>query len=158
MPGNPRRPGSPPARALPPPPQPPPRTDPPAPSNGGNGTNGEPLGNTIQPEWIYTEGMTAAEALQFVLGDAVTGNNLADGAAAMARIAEWLRLIPALRSVILHLMFNDYVRRGDRRPEHQRNNWAEVARMARLPYATAYKYAHRVECYDTIPGDDDDQQ
>jgi hypothetical protein len=138
---------------------PPPPTAPSPPANGGNGepTNGEnDHSNTITADQIYADGMNGIEALAYVLGpDNLTGNNQADAKAAMQAIADFLANLDTLRSVILHVMFNDYARRGDRRAAHQRNNWAWVASQIRQPIATVAKWAHRVETYDALDTEND---
>lgn len=150
MPPTPRRPVTPPARPVPPaasePPGPPPQ--------GPNGGNGEPMGNTIDPEWIYAEGITAADALSEVLGDRVTGNNQTDGREAIKVIEHWRANMKRWEALIYHLMFNDYSRRGDHRAAHQRNNWVWVAGQVRLPLSTVATRAHAVECHDCVPADD----
>lgn len=111
---------------------------------------GEPPRNTLQPEWIYAEGMNGHDALVYVLGDQVTGDNQDDCQAAMARIDEWVRLIPTLRSVILHVMYNNYARREDQ-PEADR--WLWVGQQLRRPKSTVATWAHQVECHDTVPNE-----
>jgi hypothetical protein len=107
----------------------------------------DPPANTIEADQIFAEGITAADALATVLGDRVTGVHQADCKAAMAVIDAWLANIPLWRSLILHLMFNDYSHR-DNQPQGDR--WLWVAHQLRKPKATVHKYAHAVECYDAI--------
>lgn len=119
-----------------------------APVTTADASTSEPARNTLQPEWIYAEGMNGRDALAYVLGDQVTGDNQDDCQAAMARIDEWLRLIPTLRSVILHVMYNDYARRGDQ-PEADR--WLWVGQQLCRPKSTVATWAHQVECHDAVP-------
>lgn len=139
MPPTPRRPASPvPYRSTTP------AVEPPAPAPANDDTA---PANTIEADQIYAEGITAADALATVLGDRVTGVHQTDCKAAMAVIDEWLANIPLWRSLILHLMFNDYAHRGDQ-PESDR--WMWVAHQLRKPKATVHKYAHAVESCSAI--------
>jgi hypothetical protein len=145
-------PPAPPAAPAPPPTAAPAAAPPPGLANGGNGDSSQP--NMIDAEQIFADGVNAADALAAILGeDNVTGNNQVDCRAAMQAIDEWLANLDARRAVILHLMFNDYARRGENRARHQRNNWVWVAGQVRHPMATVSKWAHKVECYDTIDSD-----
>jgi hypothetical protein len=112
--------------------------------------------NTIEAEWIYAEGITAADALAEVLGDRRTGDNQADAREAIRVIEHWRASVKRWEALIYHLMFNDYSRRGDRRPAHQRNNWVWVAGQVALPLSTVSQRAHAVECHDCIPAGDDE--
>jgi hypothetical protein len=125
-----------------------PAVEPPAPAPAP-ANDDKPPANTIEADQIYADGITAADALAVVLGDRVTGVHQTDCKAAMAVIDEWLTNIPLWRSVILHLMFNDYARR----PEHPvADRWLWVAHQLRKPKTTVHKYAHEVECYALLPG------
>jgi hypothetical protein len=144
MPPTPRRPV--------PPPSPPPAPAAPSPNAAPKNPEDSP-GNTIEPDMIYTsDGLTALDALRAVLGpDGLTGNNQVDANAAIKKINQWRQSVKHWESALLHLKYNDYARRGDRRPGHERNNWLWVAGDLKMPPTTVHQRAHAVPCFDSMP-------
>jgi hypothetical protein len=96
--------------------------------------------------------MNAYQAVTAILGpDGLTGDIEADALAAMTAIAEWQRLLPWRRGLILHVLHGIAVPRAmaEENPA-KREPWLYVALLVGRAVSTIRKWSHP-------PGWEDDQ-